>query len=246
MPPLSEPHVLLVDDHPLNLKVIGRMLEKAGCHVTYAEDGLLAVERVQVGADVVLMDCSMPVCDGFEATRRIRALSAPFNAVPIVALTAHASGADRSRCLAAGMDDWLSKPVTPELLLDAVRRHTGWGGRLDVLDRGTIQQLVALAEGDPEFLSGITEEFEASSAATLDEAIAQQQTADWPTFRRTLHRMRSGASSIGARRLEAACARGEHAGDADLSAHAHEWVTDIANERGAAVRAFAGLLVVEA
>jgi len=104
--------ILVVEDNKVNQRVVVRMLDKLGYRADVAADGargLDAVRRAQYAA--VLMDCQMPVMDGFAATAAIRALSTEKARVPIIALTAHAAAADREQCLAAGMDDYLSKPL---------------------------------------------------------------------------------------------------------------------------------------
>jgi signal transduction histidine kinase/CheY-like chemotaxis protein len=122
-PPRGEgpPVVLVVEDNFLNQKVAVAFLERMGCLVRVAWDGSEAVEAVQVRPyDLVLMDCQMPVMDGLEATRRIRQLPGPVADVPIVALTAHALPGDKEQGLAAGMDDYLVKPIGYEDLQAAV------------------------------------------------------------------------------------------------------------------------------
>jgi signal transduction histidine kinase/CheY-like chemotaxis protein len=124
-PPLHGMRVLLVEDNATNQRVAQRMLERAGCVVTLASNGIEAVERFRAETfDVVFMDCQMPVMDGYEATRAIRALEAEPARTPIIALTANAMEGDRERCLACGMDDFVSKPVRRELMLAAIER---WG-----------------------------------------------------------------------------------------------------------------------
>jgi CheY-like chemotaxis protein len=105
--------VLVVEDDATNQIVARRLLEKLGHSVEIARNGVEAVHRVQEEAfDVVFMDCMMPEMDGYEATREIRSLEASgLRRVPIVALTANAMAGDRERCLACGMDDYLTKPV---------------------------------------------------------------------------------------------------------------------------------------
>ncbi|WP_291987283.1 response regulator [Luteitalea sp.] len=116
--------VLVAEDNPVNQKVARLMLEKSGCRVDVVEHGALAVEAVRTGAyDLVLMDCQMPVCDGFEATRRIRALASPHGHIVIVALTANALAGDRERCLASGMNDYLAKPVRRDALAGILERY---------------------------------------------------------------------------------------------------------------------------
>ncbi len=109
--------VLLVDDNKVNLLVAKKLLQKLGHEVECAVDGAQAVARLEVEAySIVFMDCQMPVMDGFEATKAIRALPGHSKSVPIIALTANAMPGDRERCLAAGMDDYLSKPIQKETL----------------------------------------------------------------------------------------------------------------------------------
>ena len=111
--------VLLVEDNLANRKVGRAVLENFGCRVETAADGMQAVESARRHEyDIIFMDCSMPVLDGYEATARIRELPDARGRTPIVAMTAHASSDDRGRCLQAGMDDHLPKPVRK----DAVRR----------------------------------------------------------------------------------------------------------------------------
>ena len=123
-PPVS---VLVVDDDPVNQLVVLEMLKKLGCEVDVVDDGEAAHSAVRVGSyDIVFMDCHMPVLDGFEATRRIRAQERPGgDALIIVALTADSLLSDRQRCLDAGMNDFLTKPVSSAQLSAAIERWTG-------------------------------------------------------------------------------------------------------------------------
>ncbi len=143
LPPMWEktPRVLLVEDHEINREVLQQLLSVAGCDVTVAHNGRQAIDSVwDHDWDLIFMDCQMPVVDGYEATRQIRlqqqaSLKA---ALPIIALTAHVTVADRNKCLGAGMSDYLGKPCTlsdliltlkkwlPELLLEGKQtpRHT--------------------------------------------------------------------------------------------------------------------------
>lgn len=112
--------VLVVEDNPVNQEVAIMMLQEAGCSVVVAETGRQGVDAcLGTSFDLVFMDCQMPEMDGFEATRRIRQEEQRVpgsSRVPIIALTAHALGGDKEKCLAAGMDDYLSKPFTQEQL----------------------------------------------------------------------------------------------------------------------------------
>ncbi len=110
--------VLLAEDNFINQRVTGKILEKMGHAVYTVDNGRDAVTVAESGVfDVILMDCQMPEMDGFEATRQIRASAvAALRTIPILALTAHALEGDRERCLQAGMDDYLPKPLDVALL----------------------------------------------------------------------------------------------------------------------------------
>jgi len=104
--------VLVVDDNEVNLRVAQALVERTGCDVDVARDGLQAVHAVEADAyALVLMDCHMPVLDGFDATRRIRALPGALARLPVVALTASALPEELAECRLAGMDDCLTKPL---------------------------------------------------------------------------------------------------------------------------------------
>jgi signal transduction histidine kinase/CheY-like chemotaxis protein len=104
--------VLVVEDNSVNRKVATAILHKLKVDVTHAENGEIAIEKVQNEAfDLILMDCSMPVMDGYEATRIIRSMPEPVCTIPIIALTANALAGDESRCREAGMDGYISKPL---------------------------------------------------------------------------------------------------------------------------------------
>lgn len=115
---------LLVEDNPVNRKVGAGLLEKLGFTVDVANDGDEALEALVRGRyDVVLMDCQMPGLDGLEATRRLRGAGGAMARVPVIAMTALASEKDRARCLAAGMDDYVAKPIRLEELKTVLIRH---------------------------------------------------------------------------------------------------------------------------
>lgn len=112
--------ILLVEDNKVNQMVAQKLLEKAGHEVMIANNGQEALDKVdeQAAFDMILMDCQMPVMDGFEATRKIREKG--WRELPIIALTANAQSSDREACFLAGTDDFISKPFKPEFLLEKV------------------------------------------------------------------------------------------------------------------------------
>jgi CheY-like chemotaxis protein len=125
---------LVAEDNPVNQRLVVRMLEKQGHAVEVAANGREALRRLPADHtfDVVLMDVQMPEMGGFEATERIReAEEGTGRRVPIVALTAHAMKGDAERCLAAGMDAYLSKPVQSRDLLRVIGELTGIGSTVE-------------------------------------------------------------------------------------------------------------------
>lgn len=115
--------ILLAEDNVVNAKIATNLLRKLGCSVDVAANGAEAVRALeQESYALVFMDCMMPEMDGYDATTRIRALATPMKDVPIVALTANVMAGDRERCLAAGMNDYLSKPIQRAELKRALDR----------------------------------------------------------------------------------------------------------------------------
>lgn len=146
-PDLTGVEVLLAEDHPVNQEIARVMLESLGCRVTLAADGKAAVAAFRERPfDIVLMDCQMPEMDGFEATYRIRALEPVGTRTPIVALTANAMAGDREQCLAAGMDDYLSKPIQTRDLAIALARWRR-AGRAPAVGADTRRPQQPLATG---------------------------------------------------------------------------------------------------
>jgi CheY-like chemotaxis protein len=116
-------HILIAEDNPINMKLARFILEKAGYQVTAAVNGKEAVEiytRAPSSYDLILMDIQMPLMDGRKATRKIREKG--FSHVPIIAMTAEAMKGDREKCIAAGMDDYLSKPLKREDIYQMVKK----------------------------------------------------------------------------------------------------------------------------
>jgi two-component system cell cycle response regulator DivK len=125
------PKILLVEDNEMNRDMLSRRLERKGYQVLLATDGASGVEMAQAHApDLVLMDMSLPVLDGWEATRRLKA-DATTQHIPVIALTAHAMSSDRDKAIEAGCDDYDTKPVElPRLLgkIEALFRAGGMAG----------------------------------------------------------------------------------------------------------------------
>ena len=222
-------HVLVVEDDPLNQTIICRLLGHAGYRVSAVSDGLSALAAVREQAvDLVLMDWQMPDIDGVEVTRRLRAGAAgeAGRQVPIVALTANAFAEDRATCLAAGMNDFLTKPVLAASLVAAIQR---WArpaaspaaagpaaGPADagpvVYDPAVLAALPMVADGtQPGYAGEVLDLFAASLApalAAIRDAAAQ---GDGKTLQRALHTLKSSSATVGAQALAAQAAQAETA-----------------------------------
>jgi CheY-like chemotaxis protein len=209
--------VLVVEDNQVNQLVATGLLESLGCTVDVASDGIEAVERLTGSHEyaAVLMDCRMPRLDGFDATRQVRAQEPADRRVPIIAMTASALEGERERCLAAGMDDYLTKPVDPAELERVLREWVRPVGRhleAGVLDPDRIALLDELRK------DGVT--FFERTAASFTGRVGEQLTAirsavesDQATSLLTAaHQLKGSALNLGLPRVARAAARLEALG----------------------------------
>jgi signal transduction histidine kinase len=195
--------ILVAEDHPVNQRLVTCLLEKQGHAVVVVGDGHAAVEAVaQQAFDLILMDVQMPGMDGLEATAAIRAQEqARGTHIPIIALTAHAMKGDQERCLAAGMDDYVAKPITADDLATAIARRLGHGAGPDLPAGAPPVDLPAAlraVDGDPGLLRELVHLFlqdYPNHMATLREAI---RTGDADPVIRTAHHLKGAISIIGA------------------------------------------------
>ncbi len=215
--------VLLVEDNDINQDVACTMLGKAGHRVEVAGDGAQALYKFVHGKfDLILMDCQMPVMDGFEAARGIRAREAKTgtNRTRIVALTANAMAGDRERCLAAGMDDVLSKPFDAMSLLAAVARTSTCASpeaRRDEkpvsFDPVVFEELVKLDRDTPGLLAKFTGRFIDGTPALID-CVAGITRETSVAAERAAHSLRSTSAYFGAMALAGLAAEAEAAAKA--------------------------------
>ena len=198
--------VLVAEDNVVNQKVAMRMLERLGCRVDVASDGeeVLAMLHL-LPYDLVLMDCLMPVMDGYVAAERIRRLSGPAADTPIVALTASARAGDAERCLQAGMNDYLTKPVMFELLAEKVQR---WGRRRAPAPSVDLDRLRSdLGPGHAVPLAEIVRAFTTQTPLLVAEVEHALASNDHAAARRAAHALTGSSGVIGASRLRDICAR---------------------------------------
>jgi CheY-like chemotaxis protein/HPt (histidine-containing phosphotransfer) domain-containing protein len=213
--------VLLAEDNAINQRLTVRLLEKRGHTVTVVQDGAEALAALRRQTfDVVLMDIQMPHMDGLETTRAIRAREQDtMTHVPIVAMTAHAMQGDRERCLAAGMDGYVAKPLRPKELFEVIARLTAPAAftpetpatpeeEPDILDRKTLWERVA---GDADLLREIIELFLVDCPERLLELRAALTHQDYPALARAAHRLKGALGNISANHALVAVRRVETA-----------------------------------
>jgi two-component system sensor histidine kinase/response regulator len=206
--------VLVVDDNPVNQRVALRMLEKMGHVVDVANNGEIALAAVaSIRYDAVLMDCQMPVMDGFAATREIRRREGSDRHTPIIAMTAGAMMGDEGKCLAAGMDAYLSKPVKAESLAVMVERWTSLGAQSrptreseslhgGLLDSSVIAGLRELGTDEFDSLARL---FLADGAIRVAALHTAQKHGDGEAMEKLAHSLKGSAGTFGAAALAQRC-----------------------------------------
>ncbi len=219
--PNTRARVLVVEDNEVNRQVALAMLRRLHCEVTMVDGGSAGAEQALAGDfDLVLMDCQMPVVDGFEATRRIRELEPPSQRTPIIALTANALQGDRERCLASGMDDYLTKPFTRAGLHEMIERWVP-AGRQNELSEGSPGSRVSVDEAiddqvladvrtidtDGTLVSGIIALYQQDGAKLVAAIAAAQEHGDAAALGFAAHTLKSSSGCVGAKDVMKLCAR---------------------------------------
>jgi len=213
---LTEIFILVADDDPIAQMVTTNILESAGYRTDSAKDGREAVEALELkDYDLVLMDCLMPNMDGFEATRIIRNSGSDLinSKIPVIALTGLEAKDERTRCLNAGMDHLLSKPVTPDKLITVVAQALGQPK--PVLPTAQQDDSDAGSGLDDEFLGSIIEKFLAEVPGVVVELQQAVASEDVIKLRNIGHRMRGISNILEVSSLSARSRELEQAGDSE-------------------------------
>jgi len=200
--------VLLVEDNDINRLYAKSILENWKCKTDIAENGLVAVEKLKSKVyDVVLMDVQMPVMDGYEATKAIRAMPAPANATPVVALTANATKKDIEKCLQAGMNDFVAKPFTPDDLHQKLFKNlkitpvSSFENQhsTKLFDLGHLRKV----SGDNhEFIREMMQTFVQSIPLLLADMEKAMNETNWRTVARIAHQVKPSLALLGAHTLK--------------------------------------------
>jgi CheY-like chemotaxis protein len=225
--------ILLAEDGVANQKVAVAFLERWGHTVSIAENGRQALEALdREPVDLVLMDVHMPEMDGFAATSAVRARErARGSHVPIIAMTATAMQGDRERCLAAGMDDYVAKPIRPQELFNAIERTTDRGSPPPPADGdrqaagGAIETKAMLTrcEGDPDLVVAVIEAFRQECPRLITEIRAALTRGDSAALRRAAHTLKGTIGYFGDAGHQAAARLESLATDGDLITAQMAW-----------------------
>jgi PAS domain S-box-containing protein len=224
--PAADLRILLAEDNVVNQRITLKQLQRLGYQAAAVSNGAEVLEAVKRGRyDVILMDCQMPELDGYEVTRRLRqaekASNAPEQPAYIIALTAHAFQGDREKCLAAGMDDYLTKPLQLPRLKQALQRvkqtaeaipapgdaeittSESSPSALDTAALAALRELREPGQSDP--LKELGELFLKDARARLQQIESALAGREAPRLAAAAHALKGSASNIGARRLSALC-----------------------------------------
>ena len=221
-------HVLVVEDNVTNQMVAVGLLEVLGYSSDVVADGLEALDALDRGTYVaVLMDCQMPQMDGYTATRHLRRRPGG-SAIPVIAMTAGAVAGDRERCIEAGMDDYITKPVKPDELESALARwaRPHGDGAADTtadaalpeapgadVDAARLELLWNIGPADGSLLAAVVDAFVAHAPTSLGDITEAVATGDAPGLAQAAHRLKGGAANLGIVGVASICAELERLGE---------------------------------
>jgi two-component system, sensor histidine kinase and response regulator len=206
--------VLIAEDNAVNQLVIEKMLSKRGFEVDIAADGVEALAKLAAGSySAVFMDCQMPNLDGYTTTGRIRERERGGERLPVIAMTAHAMKGDRERCLEAGMDDYLAKPLRPDALDEVLERWLGLApaGSAEPAGEPAIEALIDAArmrtfrDDYPDIVDQLLDLFLTSTPPLLDDLRAALDEGNHDELRRAAHKLKGSCQNIGATFMATLC-----------------------------------------
>jgi PAS domain S-box-containing protein len=194
--------VLLVEDNDINRLYAQSILKNWRCQTDTAENGLVAIEKIKNQRyDVILMDIQMPVMDGYETTKAIRMMSAPVGATPIIALTANATKNDVTKCLEAGMNDYLPKPFTPEdlyqKLFQELRLSSKPSSKPKSQTNFNLSYLKDISGDNQEFIREMIQTFVQTIPTSLNQIEDALEIGDWTKVSRVTHQIKPSLTLLG-------------------------------------------------
>ena len=247
----SSGHILLVEDNRINRALASALLEEARHTVSYAEDGLLALTAIEQDTyDLVLMDVQMPNLDGLEATRRIRGMGGRHAAVPIIAMTANAMEGDRQRCIDAGMNDYISKPIDVKLFIATVTKWLGDNRTAavedeppaaiplaEIIDETQLDRLAAVMAADR--FGGLVGSYLDGARTLLERLKSSLAKGNLVELAHGSHDLKGTSGNFGARRLQGLAEQLEaasRAGDMVASRRLMSAIEQASNDTSIALR----------
>ena len=202
---LQKRQILVVEDNVVNQKVAVGQLRSLGYDADVVGSGAEAIEIIgKQPYDLILLDCQMPDIDGYDVARTIRSMESGKPRIPIVAMTAHTMPGEREKCIAAGMDDYLAKPVSIQRLSSVLVRWVG--AREEVVDMEKMAGLQQLAKANPSFMRDITALFREDALLRLHELRDSLDASSADRVARAAHSLKSSSGNIGASRMYSLCA----------------------------------------
>ena len=241
--------ILLVEDNMVNREIALKILGKFGYRIDAVENGLKALDSLEkIPYDIVLMDIQMPVMDGYTATRQIRNPESAVrnHKIPIVAMTAHAMQSHRDACVEAGMDDYVSKPISPKKLLAVIEKWTEHEEGTELLSENVVEEndtapdkkrvedlpvdfdsALERAMGSKDFLNKMIHEFLKSLPKQIESFRGQIEQGQWDTLRKDAHSMKGASANLGMGGLSAAASYLEQIGRGGELAEADQALGDL-------------------
>lgn len=194
--------ILLAEDNDINRLYATSILKMWGCSADTAENGYVALEKVRNNDyDIILMDIQMPVMDGFEATKAIKMSGAPKSQIPIIALTANSSSKDIEKCVAAGMNDCIGKPFTPENLFNILVKYGQFKATQpepkSEREKVNLSYLKQISNNDKVFVDTIIHSFVFNTPKALDEIRTHINSENWVKMEEQIHKMKPTLTMIG-------------------------------------------------
>ncbi len=201
--------VLLVEDNDINRLYAKSILQTWKCNTDIAENGLIAIEKLKSNSyDVILMDVQMPVMDGYEATKAIRMMPHPMGSIPIIALTANATKIDVEKCLQAGMNDYLSKPFTPEdlyhMLFEKLKIEPVSASAVKTVStkQYDLNYLKNISGNNQEFIKEMLQTFVQSIPVSLSDMEDALNAGDLVRLARMAHQVKPSMTLLGINHLK--------------------------------------------